>query len=100
MDDREEFLCSGSDDGGKSNSMNEFTTLVYLRILFSIKSGKVIIHALYTTEKTEMMHKRSIKAVALEPDYSRKSSKALVSGGMAEQLILSSRGINLFLNFK
>jgi len=53
---------------------------------------------LYNTESNNYTYKRPVKAVALEPNFSRKSSRQFASGGTAEQLILSWKGIyNIFL---
>ncbi|KAJ3297142.1 Vacuolar protein sorting-associated protein 41 [Borealophlyctis nickersoniae] len=54
--------------------------------------GKVVINSLYTTEVQTFNYKRPVKAVCLEPDYSRKTTRQFVSGGMAEYLLLSGKG--------
>ena len=36
--------------------------------------------------------RRPVRCVALDPDYSKNSSRRIVSGGMAGQLILSEKG--------
>ncbi|KAI8987337.1 hypothetical protein BDF20DRAFT_814816 [Mycotypha africana] len=55
--------------------------------------GKVNIYALYTPEIQSYNFKRPIKSVALDPEYARKGAnkKKFVSGGLAEQLILSTQ---------
>ncbi|KAF9386684.1 Vacuolar protein sorting-associated protein 41, partial [Podila verticillata] len=54
--------------------------------------GKVVINGLFTQEHHVFNYKRPIKAVALEPDYAKSTSKQFVSGGMAGQLILNEKG--------
>jgi hypothetical protein len=39
-----------------------------------------------------MDFKRPVRCVALDPDYGRSSSRRVVSGGMAGQLILNEKG--------
>ncbi|RKO93321.1 hypothetical protein BDK51DRAFT_11338, partial [Blyttiomyces helicus] len=55
-------------------------------------AGKVVINSLYTPEVQPFNFKRPVKAVSLEPDYSRKTTRQFVSGGMAELLLLSGKG--------
>ncbi|KAI9339039.1 hypothetical protein BDR26DRAFT_396978 [Obelidium mucronatum] len=54
--------------------------------------GKVVINSLYTPEVFPFKHRRPVKCVALEPDYSRKPSRNHVSGGTGEELILTGKG--------
>ncbi|KAG0031903.1 Vacuolar protein sorting-associated protein 41 [Podila clonocystis] len=54
--------------------------------------GKVVINGLFTQEHQVFNYKRPVKAVALEPDYAKSTSKQFVSGGMAGQLILNEKG--------
>ncbi|KAF8929973.1 Vacuolar protein sorting-associated protein 41 [Haplosporangium bisporale] len=54
--------------------------------------GKVVINGLFTQEHHVFNYKRPLKAVALEPDYAKSTSKQFVSGGMAGQLILNEKG--------
>ncbi|KND01521.1 uncharacterized protein SPPG_03320, partial [Spizellomyces punctatus DAOM BR117] len=68
IDSNGEFVASASDD------------------------GKVVISSLYTTEIQSFNYKRPVKALCLEPDYSRKSTRQFVSGGMAEYLLMSGKG--------
>ncbi|KAI7904801.1 uncharacterized protein BX663DRAFT_503574 [Cokeromyces recurvatus] len=67
IDKNNEFIASASDD------------------------GKVFIYALYTSEIQFYNFKRPIKSIALDPEFARKSTRQFVSGGMAEQLILSEK---------
>ncbi|KAG0184699.1 Vacuolar protein sorting-associated protein 41, partial [Apophysomyces sp. BC1034] len=68
IDSADEYVASASDD------------------------GKVYIYALYTSEVQHFNFRRPVKAVALDPGYARKSTRQFVSGGMAEQLIMSEKG--------
>ncbi|KAL3690864.1 hypothetical protein R1sor_004515 [Riccia sorocarpa] len=54
--------------------------------------GSVVINSLYTDEKEKFEYGRPMKAVALDPDYSRKSSKQFAAGGLAGQLLFNSKG--------
>lgn len=54
--------------------------------------GNVVINGLFTQEHHVFNYKRPVKAVALEPDYAKSTSKQFVSGGMAGQLILNEKG--------
>ncbi|BBN13096.1 vacuolar protein sorting-associated protein 41 [Marchantia polymorpha subsp. ruderalis] len=54
--------------------------------------GSVVINSLYTDEKEKFEYHRPMKAVALDPDYSRKASKQFAAGGLAGQLMFNSKG--------
>ena len=54
--------------------------------------GKVIVHGLEVRENHIMDFRRPIRSVVLDPDYAKSSSRRVVSGGMAGQLILSEKG--------
>ncbi|KAJ3190235.1 Vacuolar protein sorting-associated protein 41 [Gaertneriomyces sp. JEL0708] len=54
--------------------------------------GKVVISSLYSQEVQKFNYQRPVKAVALEPDYSRKNTRQFISGGMAEYLLQSGKG--------
>ncbi|KAJ3067866.1 Vacuolar protein sorting-associated protein 41, partial [Podochytrium sp. JEL0797] len=68
IDSSAEFVASSSDD------------------------GRVVINSLYTPESIPYKHKRPIKCVALEPEYSRKPSRNHVSGGTGEELVMTGKG--------
>ncbi|KAI8139914.1 hypothetical protein BJV82DRAFT_625472 [Fennellomyces sp. T-0311] len=68
IDDAGEYVASASDD------------------------GKVFIYSLYTSEIQHFNYRRPVKAVALDPEFARKSTRQFVSGGMAEQLIMNDKG--------
>jgi len=59
--------------------------------------GRVVINGLYTTDANNFTYKRPVKSIALEPNFSKKSSRQFVSGGTAEQLILSGKGIYIYI---
>ncbi|ODN99053.1 hypothetical protein I350_07207 [Cryptococcus amylolentus CBS 6273] len=54
--------------------------------------GRVVIHSLTTPESYAFDYKRPMRAIALEPDYAKKKSRAFVCGGMAGNLILQEKG--------
>ncbi|KAJ3144786.1 Vacuolar protein sorting-associated protein 41 [Geranomyces variabilis] len=54
--------------------------------------GKVVINSLYSSEVQLVNYKRPVKAVSLEPDYSKKTTRQFVSGGMAEILTMTGKG--------
>jgi hypothetical protein len=51
------------------------------------------VQALEVKETQVMDFKRPVRCVALDPDYARSSSRRVVSGGMAGQLIMSEKGM-------
>ncbi|PHU03773.1 Vacuolar protein sorting-associated protein 41 -like protein [Capsicum chinense] len=53
--------------------------------------GSVIINSLFTSERMKFEYHRPMKAVALEPDYARKSSRRFVTGGLAGNLYLNAK---------
>ncbi|KAJ2002902.1 Vacuolar protein sorting-associated protein 41 [Coemansia thaxteri] len=50
--------------------------------------GRVVVHGLYADDITIVDYSRPVKAVAIDPLYSRKSSRRFVSGGTSGQLIM------------
>ncbi|KAJ3254578.1 Vacuolar protein sorting-associated protein 41 [Boothiomyces macroporosus] len=54
--------------------------------------GNVIVNSLYSTENYSFNYKRPIFGVALEPEYGKKSSRQLVSGGIAGSLTMTGKG--------
>ena len=54
--------------------------------------GKVVVFSLFDGEIKEFFYHRPVKTVAIEPNYTPKSKEQFVSGGMAGQLILSTKG--------
>lgn len=45
--------------------------------------GSVVINSLFTEEKMKFEYHRPMKAIALDPDHARKSSRRFVTGGLA-----------------
>ncbi|GAA6021958.1 hypothetical protein JCM11491_000307 [Sporobolomyces phaffii] len=54
--------------------------------------GKVAIHSLTTNEAHVFDLQRPMRCVALEPNFSKRSTRQFVSGGMAGSLVLSEKG--------
>ncbi|KAL5715636.1 Vacuolar protein sorting-associated protein 41 [Ranunculus cassubicifolius] len=54
--------------------------------------GNVVINSLFTDEKMKFEYHRPMKAIALDPDYSRKSSRRFAAGGLAGKLLLNAKG--------
>ena len=55
-------------------------------------AGKVVILQLATSDAQEFNLKRPLRCLALEPSYAIKSTRQLVSGGMAGNLVLHEKG--------
>ncbi|KAJ6344892.1 hypothetical protein OIU78_007725 [Salix suchowensis] len=56
------------------------------------EDGTVVINSLFTDEKVlKFEYHRPMKAIALDPGYSRKTSKRYVAGGLAGQLCFNSK---------
>ncbi|XP_020596717.1 vacuolar protein sorting-associated protein 41 homolog [Phalaenopsis equestris] len=53
--------------------------------------GSVVINGLFTDERLKFEYHRPMKSIALDPDYSRKSTRRFVAGGLAGQLFLNSK---------
>ncbi|KAJ6837104.1 vacuolar protein sorting-associated protein 41-like protein isoform X2 [Iris pallida] len=53
--------------------------------------GSVCISSLFTDERLKFEYHRPMKTIAMDPDYSRKSSKRFVAGGLAGQLFLNTK---------
>ncbi|XP_009787110.1 vacuolar protein sorting-associated protein 41 homolog [Nicotiana sylvestris] len=51
--------------------------------------GSVVINSLFTDERMKFDYHRPMKAIALDPDYARKSSRKFVTGGLAGHLYLN-----------
>lgn len=54
--------------------------------------GKVVVNSLFGTEEIVFNYMRPVKCVQLDPQYSKKTSRRVVSGGMAGKLIVSEKG--------
>lgn len=53
--------------------------------------GYVVINSLFTDERFKFEYHRPMKTIALDPDYSRKTSRRFVAGGLAGQLFLNTK---------
>ncbi|MED6206016.1 Vacuolar protein sorting-associated protein 41 [Stylosanthes scabra] len=53
--------------------------------------GSVVINSLFTDEKMKFEYQRPMKAIALDPEYSRNTSRRFVAGGLAGHLYLNSK---------
>ncbi|MQM21065.1 hypothetical protein Taro_054096 [Colocasia esculenta] len=53
--------------------------------------GFVVINSLFTDECLKFEYHRPMKALALDPDFSRKSSRRFVAGGLAGHLFLNAK---------
>uniref|UniRef100_A0A2P2MIW4 Vacuolar protein sorting-associated protein 41 homolog n=1 Tax=Rhizophora mucronata TaxID=61149 RepID=A0A2P2MIW4_RHIMU len=53
--------------------------------------GTVVINSLFTEEKLKFEYHRPMKAIALDPEYSRRTSRRFVAGGLAGHLCFNSK---------
>ncbi|MBA0708364.1 hypothetical protein Golax_023494, partial [Gossypium laxum] len=53
--------------------------------------GSVVINSLFIDEKLKFEYHRPMKAIALDPDYARKSSRRFVAGGLAGHLYFNTK---------
>ncbi|EYU36117.1 hypothetical protein ABFS82_14G237400 [Erythranthe guttata] len=53
--------------------------------------GSVVISSLFTEERMKFEYHRPMKAIALDPDYARKSSRRFVTGGLAGHLYFNTK---------
>ncbi|CDO75230.1 hypothetical protein BN946_scf184895.g10 [Trametes cinnabarina] len=58
----------------------------------SLPSGQVVVHSLSGAETPSFNMKRPVRTVALEPNFAKSSTRSLVSGGMAGNLVLHEKG--------
>ncbi|KAI9227140.1 MAG: vacuolar assembling protein VPS41 [Piptocephalis tieghemiana] len=68
IDDAEEYIASGSDD------------------------GKVVVRALYSDTTTLLDYKRPIKCVQIDPAYAASASRRIASAGLAGTLMMNEKG--------
>lgn len=54
--------------------------------------GTVVINGLYSAECESFTYQRPVKALALDPKFSRKGNRQFVSGGLSQQLLLNEKG--------
>ncbi|XP_057483913.1 vacuolar protein sorting-associated protein 41 homolog [Actinidia eriantha] len=53
--------------------------------------GSVVINSLFTDERMQFEYHRPMKAIALDPDYARKSSRRFIAGGLAGHLYFNMK---------
>ncbi|MCL7023700.1 hypothetical protein MKW94_020077 [Papaver nudicaule] len=53
--------------------------------------GSVVINSLFTDEKIKFEYHHPMKAISLDPEYSRNSSWRFVAGGLAGQLFMNAK---------
>lgn len=53
--------------------------------------GSVVINSLFTDEKMKFEYHRPMKALAIDPDYARKSSRRFATGGLAGHLLFNMK---------
>ncbi|XP_073011981.1 vacuolar protein sorting-associated protein 41 homolog [Typha latifolia] len=53
--------------------------------------GSIVINSLFTDDKLKFEYHRPMKTIALDPNYSRKTSRRFVAGGLAGQLFLNMK---------
>ena len=58
----------------------------------NIRLGQVVIHSLNTPESYSFDHKRPMRSIALEPNFSKRGTRSFVCGGLAGNLILHEKG--------
>ncbi|KAL0041397.1 hypothetical protein WJX79_002126 [Trebouxia sp. C0005] len=68
FDETAEFVGSCSDDGG------------------------AMVHSLYTDEVSKFKYSRPVKSMALDPRYGSRKTREFMTGGLAGQVVLNSRG--------
>jgi hypothetical protein len=61
-------------------------------VISFLRPGRVVIRSSTTSEIYAFDQKRPIRAVALEPNFAKKSTRACVCGGMAGTLIMYEKG--------
>jgi hypothetical protein len=57
-----------------------------------LTTGRVLLRSLTSPETHAFDYHRPVSALALEPDFNKKSTKAFVCGGMAGKLVLQEKG--------
>lgn len=54
--------------------------------------GQVVVQSLFTHESYAFDMKRPMRTVAMEPNFAKRTSKAIVCGGLAGTLVLHEKG--------
>ena len=84
MDPLGEFIGTASIDGASYVYLHSSPT--------NIRPGQVVIHSLNTAESYSFDHKRPMRSLALEPNFSKRGTRSFVCGGLAGNLILHEKG--------
>ena len=84
MDPLGEFIGSASIDGASCAHPQEPVA--------DLRLGQVVIHSLNTPESYSFDHKRPMRSIALEPNFSKRGTRSFVCGGLAGNLILHEKG--------
>ena len=79
-----EFVGTASIDG--ASCIHARPPLTNLRV------GQVVIHSLNTPESYSFNHKRPMRSIALEPNFSKRGTRSFVCGGLAGNLVLHEKG--------
>ena len=86
LDSTADFVATASIDGERP-TLN--VCPVASHVIFS---GQVVIQSLSTPESYAFDLKRPMRTVAMEPNFAKRGSKAVVCGGLAGTLILREKG--------
>lgn len=84
MDPLGEFVGTASIDGASFTHVHSPLT--------NLLVGQVVIHSLNTPESYSFDHKRPMRSIALEPNFSKRGTRSFVCGGLAGNLILHEKG--------
>ena len=84
MDPLGEFVGTASIDGMLCAYVHSLSA--------NIRLGQVVIHSLNTPESYSFNHKRPMRSIALEPNFSKRGTRSFVCGGLAGNLILHEKG--------
>jgi len=84
MDPLGEFIGTASIDGASCVCVQSLPT--------NIRLGQVVVHSLNTPESYSFDHKRPVRSIALEPNFSKRGTRSFVCGGLAGNLILHEKG--------
>ena len=92
IDSNGEYIASASDDGCMHFENSHDRLICFFSFFFFFFLGKIVINSLYSSEQINQKYRRPMKAIALEPDYSRKTTRHFVLGGTSEELMMSGKG--------
>lgn len=85
FDSSSEFISTASVDGKLPHFLSKILLYIFI-------PGQIIVHSLVTQEAYAFDMKRPMRTVALEPEFSKRSSRAFVCAGMAGKLSLYEKG--------